>query len=334
MKPVIAITMGDYNGIGPEVVLKGIRSPAIRRICSPVLVGSPEVFEYYARRLGIGINFVAVDGVPEKPLRRGIPVLRTGRAAPPRMTPGRLSSDSGRQSAEALELALSLCLSGAVAGMVTAPVSKEAMFRSGYKYPGQTEFLTKHSHAEQSAMMLVAGAFRVALATVHLPLKNVSGALSIEGIFRKLRLIDRTLRRDFALRSPKIAVLGVNPHAGESGHLGSEEILCIKPAIDRARRKGVRAHGPFPADGFFGAGSHRSYDAVLAMYHDQGLVPLKMTAFKTGVNFSAGLPIVRTSPDHGTAFEIAGKGIAHPGSIIQALKLAVTIIGNRRRAAR
>jgi 4-hydroxythreonine-4-phosphate dehydrogenase len=218
--------------------------------------------------------------------------------------------------------------------MVTAPVSKEAMFRSGYRYPGQTEFLTRRSGAKSSAMMLVADDFRVALATVHLPLKRVSRALSSERIVKKLRLIDTTLRRDFAIRRPRIAVLGLNPHAGEGGHLGSEEISTITPAISRARKDGIRAFGPFPADGFFGAGSFRGYDAVLAMYHDQGLVPLKMKAFSSGVNFSAGLSIVRTSPDHGTAFDIAGRGIADPRSMIEAIKLAASVIRNRGRKVR
>ncbi len=217
---------------------------------------------------------------------------------------------------------------------MTAPVSKEAMFRSGYRYPGQTEFLAKRSGSRESAMMLVAGGFRIALATVHLPLKWVSKALTVDLIMQKLRVIDTSLRRDFAIKRPKIALLGLNPHAGESGHIGTEEIFTIRPAIERARRNGIRADGPFPADGFFGAAAFRSYDAVLAMYHDQGLIPLKMTAFSSGVNFTSGLPIVRTSPDHGTAFDIAGRGVADPGSMIEAIKLAASVIKNRGRKVR
>jgi 4-hydroxythreonine-4-phosphate dehydrogenase len=333
MKPIIAITMGDFNGIGPEIVLKSLRSPAVRKLCSPVLVGSTAVFEYYARKLGTGLRFAAWNDTDAPSGRGAIPVVETGRGVP-RIRPGILSAGSGKRSAQALERALSLCLTGKAQGMVTAPVSKEAMFRSGYRYPGQTEFLTRRSGAKSSAMMLVADDFRVALATVHLPLKRVSRALSSERIVKKLRLIDTTLRRDFAIRRPRIAVLGLNPHAGEGGHLGSEEISTITPAISRARKDGIRAFGPFPADGFFGAGSFRGYDAVLAMYHDQGLVPLKMKAFSSGVNFSAGLSIVRTSPDHGTAFDIAGRGIADPRSMIEAIKLAASVIRNRGRKVR
>lgn len=334
MKPIIAITMGDYNGIGPEVVLKSVRSSSIREICSPVLVGSAEVFEYYARRLGIRIRLVTVGDVPGKRPDGRIPVLQAGSKTRIRITPGRISSDSGRRSAQALEHALSLCIGGEVEGIVTAPVSKEAMFRSGYRYPGQTELLAKRSHAPESAMMLISDAFRIALATVHLPLKRVPRACSIERIEGKLRVVDASLRRDLGVRKPKIAVLGLNPHAGEGGHIGLEEIRCIKPAIELARRHGIRAYGPFPADGFFGSVSYRSYDAVLAMYHDQGLVPLKMIAFTSAVNFSAGLTIVRTSPDHGTAFDIAGRGIADPGSMMSAIRLAIMVIRNRRRAPR
>jgi 4-hydroxythreonine-4-phosphate dehydrogenase len=332
MKPAILITMGDYNGIGPEVALKSVSSPLVRSICRPFLVGSLDVFDYYARRLRLPARLAAVDGMTTKTPRGFIPVLRSGKGAIGRIRPGSISAASGKRSAGALERAAALCLAGDADGMVTAPVSKEAMFRSGYPYPGQTEFVAIRSKARSHAMILVAGRFRVALATIHIPLAQVPRALSMRKIAGKLRLVDATLRRDFAIRAPRIAVLGLNPHAGENGHIGKEELRVIIPAIRSARRRGIRAEGPFPSDGFFGSGGHRSFDAVLAMYHDQGLIPLKMAGFNAGVNFTAGLEIVRTSPDHGTAFDIAGKGIADPGSMIEAIRLAASIILNRRRA--
>lgn len=342
MKPLIAITMGDKNGIGPEVILKSLRSPAVRRICSPVLVGSPDVFDYYSRKLGLPASLIQLEKAEPSSggilvLNPGIPVLEIignrYRPAPGSrgVKPGTISAESGRDAATALGRAISLCLDGGVDAMVTGPVSKDAMFRSGYRFPGQTEMLAKRTGARNVAMMLVAGNLRVALATVHLPIKDVSRALTTAHIVRKLKVVHDSLRIDFAIRSPRIAVLGLNPHAGERGHIGKEDERQIRPAITRARRMKIRAEGPFPADGFFGSGAHKAYDAVLAMYHDQGLIPFKLMGFTTGVNFSAGLPIVRTSPDHGTAFDIAGKGKADPGSMIAAIRLAASIARNRRK---
>jgi 4-hydroxythreonine-4-phosphate dehydrogenase len=180
-------------------------------------------------------------------------------------------------------------------------------------------------------MMLIAAGLRVGLVTIHDPVRSVSGLISKRVIIEKLTLVHQSLKRDFAIRSPKIAVLGLNPHAGENGMIGQEEERCIRPAIAHVRTKRIRVDGPFPADGFFGVHAYMEYDAVLAMYHDQGLIPLKMLGFEVGVNFSAGLPLVRTSPDHGTAFDIAGKGIANPRSMAEAVRLAVAIVKNRKR---
>jgi 4-hydroxythreonine-4-phosphate dehydrogenase len=326
--------MGDYNGIGPEVVLKSIRSASVTRICSPLLVGSPDVFAHYARGLGFKMKFETGNDLLSSSAGSAIRVIQPGGALPSKIKPGKVSRESGAEAARALRLALGLCIGGRVEGMVTAPVSKEAMFLSGYRHPGQTEFLAARTHARSSAMLLIANSLRVSLATVHLPLREVASALSAGLILTKLKVVTASLRTDFGIKSPSIAVLGLNPHAGEKGRMGREEERIIGPALEKARRMGIHARGPFPADGFFGSGSHRSFDAVLAMYHDQGLIPLKLTGFDTGVNFTAGLPIVRTSPDHGTAFDIAGKGLANPGSMIEAIRLAVSVIANRRRAGR
>ncbi|RIK76264.1 4-hydroxythreonine-4-phosphate dehydrogenase PdxA, partial [candidate division KSB1 bacterium] len=216
--------------------------------------------------------------------------------------------------------------------IVTGPIAKVALAAAGYNYPGQTEFIAERQGAKHFAMMLIAGSFRVALVTTHLPLRNVAAAITQEKIIDKLRVLHRELRSRFNIPAPKIAVTGLNPHAGESGMLGKEEEEIIKPALAQAQREGIAASGPFSADALFGRYANRtgdeklSFDAFLTMYHDQGLIPLKMAGFGRAVNYTAGLPIVRTSPDHGTAFDIAGKGIANPTSMIEAIQLAVDII--------
>jgi 4-hydroxythreonine-4-phosphate dehydrogenase len=332
-RPVLAITMGDFNGTGPEVLLKSLRSPAVRALCRPLVVGSLDVLEYYARTLRIGVTLREVGSLPagDGP---GIPVLPILPYRLPRISPGMISAEAGRYSGLAIEEAVRLCRAGFADAIVTAPVSKEAMHMGGYKVPGQTEMLLRLSGGRRVAMILAAGDFRVGLATVHHPLKDVARRLTRPVLLEKLDIVNTALRVDFGIRAPRIAVLGLNPHAGEHGILGSEEADVIRPALAAARRRGIDADGPFPADAFFGLQSHRSYDAVLAMYHDQGLIPLKMAGFRIGVNISAGLPIIRTSPDHGTAFDIAGKGTADPESMTQAIRLAVLIARNRAAAGR
>jgi 4-phospho-D-threonate 3-dehydrogenase / 4-phospho-D-erythronate 3-dehydrogenase len=330
MKPRIAITMGDFNGIGPEVTLQSIITPEIHKICTPLLVGSIDVYEYYAKRLGIKINLIELDRSTGRMIPGEISVFHIRKFQNPTLRPGTLSIDAGGYAGEAIEIAASLCLQGFADGMVTAPVSKIALNNAGYKYPGQTEFLAKLCGTSKQTMMLVAGRFRVALATIHMPLKKVPLSITKALLTEKLNIVRESCKKDFGIRKPRIAMLSLNPHAGEDGLLGDEENKILIPVIKTANRKKLYVDGPFPSDGFFGTHSHTDYDAILAMYHDQGLIPLKMAGFSTGVNFTAGLPIVRTSPDHGTAFEIAGKGIADPSSMTEAIRLAVEIIKNRR----
>lgn len=329
-KPTLAITMGDFNGVGPELVLRSVLSTTVRTICRPILIGSLGVFEYYARRLGMRVTLR--ESPPERisHKRGSLPVIDIHPFVVPRITPGKAEKQAGKFSGDALTTAIRLCTARAVDGMVTAPVAKFAMARAGFHYPGQTEMVASLSGSSKATMILLAGDFRVGLATVHLPLRDVAGSITRALLEGKLGALHTALKKDFGIRRPRIAVLGLNPHAGERGLLGTEEKGKVSPAIDRARRRGIRAEGPFAADGFFGTHAHREYDAVLAMYHDQGLIPLKMSGFQLGVNYSAGLSIVRTSPDHGTAFRIAGKGIANPSSMIEAIKLAVSIIRRRR----
>jgi len=321
--------MGDFNGIGPEVTLKALSSPAIRRICLPVLIGSTDVYEYYAKILRLKATIREIDDIPSR-MRHDVFYLHSMRRfQKPVISPGRVSKEAGCYAGEAIETAFGLCRRGAAGGMVTAPVSKKALNEAGYGFPGQTEMLAKLSGQRNFAMMLVSGSLRVGLATIHLPLRKVPREISEESVAVKLSVIHKSLQRDFKIASPRIAVLGLNPHSGESGGIGDEEIRILNPAVKKARRKGMDVHGPFPADGFFGMRKYGGFDAVLCMYHDQGLIPLKLLGFNTGVNYTAGLPVVRTSPDHGTAFEIAGRGAADPSSMIEAVKLSVNIVRSR-----
>lgn len=331
MKPTIAITIGDFNGIGPEVTLKSIVSPKIKKNIQPVLIGSFDIFQYYVKMLKLDIELIAVDNLSSKINNGTVPVLTVHPATSKSIQIGKISPDSGVCAGMAIEQAIKLCLSNEVDAMVTAPVSKESLHFAGYNFPGQTEMLAMLTRSERVTMMLLAKTMRVALATVHIPIKKVSENLFIDRIVEKLETVHSSLQKDLGIKTPSIAVLGLNPHAGENGAIGSEEIEVIIPAIKKAIAKGVITSGPFPADGFFASGAYKNYDAILAMYHDQGLIPLKMSGFDEGVNFSAGLKIIRTSPDHGTAFDIAGKKIANPGSMISAIQLAASIIEQRKK---
>lgn len=317
------------NGVGPEVTLKCIASPALQRKCRSVLIGSHDVYEYYAKRLKLHIRLEEISEPSVREQKKGIPFIQILPGVQPVIQPGKISYQSGTFSGTAIAHGVRLCLEGKIDGMVTAPVSKKAMKMGGFRYPGQTEMLAELCGNPKVTMMLIAQSFRVGLATVHIPLKLVSTTLSRSLILEKLSIIHRSLKNDFGIRKPKIAILGLNPHAGEQNLIGTEETAILIPAVRKAKQSGMHVDGPFPADGFFGTHSYKLYDAVLAMYHDQGLIPLKMKGFATGVNFTAGLPIIRTSPDHGTAFDIAGKGIADPSSMNEAIQLAVSIAHRR-----
>jgi 4-hydroxythreonine-4-phosphate dehydrogenase len=323
---LVALTVGDWNGIGPEVVLRSIQRPETRRQCVPVLVGPAAVFESAARRLGFPYHFVPY---PARPGRKEVALIEPPSRSPIRIRPGTLSAAAGAAAGAALETAGTLALTGLVHAIVTAPVSKQALHRAGYRFPGQTEMLQQVTGAPSVAMMLVSRSLRVGLATIHIPLRAVARSLTLSLLTTRLALVHEALRRDWRIRRPRIAVLGLNPHAGEGGDLGREEAEVITPAIRSLRRRGMRLEGPFPADAFFARMDVKAYDAVFAMYHDQGLIPLKMSARGIGVNVSVGLPVVRTSPDHGTGFDIAGQWRADPSSTVEAIRLAVMFARNR-----
>lgn len=328
-KPVIAITLGDYNGIGPEVVLKSLRHRSTRALCKPILVGPREVLDYYSQRLGISL---AIHEVSSR--GRGIPYLPASSLSREAICPGKLSKEAGEAAARALFQAVTLARQGTADAVVTAPVSKKALHLAGYNYPGQTEMVQHLSKSSHSAMMLVSRSLRVGLVTIHVPLARVSELLTSRLIKEKVTIIADALVRDWRITAPHLAILALNPHAGENGDIGDEEQRCIEPALRILRRTGLPIDGPFPADAFFARYKPGTYDAVVAMYHDQGLIPLKMSSRGRAVNITAGLTIVRTSPDHGTAFDIAGKGIADEGSMMAAIEVAALVAQNRRRNRR
>ncbi len=332
-RPRIAVTLGDPNGVGPEVVLKCLADSRLMKFMEPLVVGSAHVLKVHANKLGYrDLRIHVVQQPPERLQEGGLTVLDVARGEKPDVQFGQVTEAAGRLAMQAVEAATDLCLQGQAEALVTAPISKEAIARAGYEEPGHTEFIARRAGCEAFTMMLVSDELRVGLVTGHIPIWDVPKRITREAILEKMRIISASLRHDFGVERPKIAVLGLNPHAGDGGVLGREEDEAILPAIERSCEEGNLVFGPFPADSFFGIGAYRLYDAVLAMYHDQGLIPFKTLAFESGINFTAGLPIVRTSPDHGTAFNIAGEGKASPGSMRSALYLAVDVA--RRRADR
>jgi 4-hydroxythreonine-4-phosphate dehydrogenase len=328
LKPIIAITIGDFNGIGPEVALKSAANAGIRKLCTPLLIGPLNVFEHVRSDLKLKLRLEKSS----LPLVKGLitPVLDTGDGIWGDVQYGKVTKTSGKNAGIAIERAVGLCAKVQADAMVTAPVSKEALNLAGYNFPGQTEMIALLSRSQRVAMMLVSKSMRVGLVTIHVGIKSIPEHLSKEKIVEKINIVNDSLKKDFRIKKPHIAVLALNPHAGEKGLMGTEDDELVGPAIQEVKSSGIDVQGPFSADAFFGKQSHKEFDAVVAMYHDQGLIPLKMSSFGKGVNFSAGLNIVRTSPDHGTAYDIAGKGIASVSSMIEAIKLAVTISGNSR----
>jgi 4-hydroxythreonine-4-phosphate dehydrogenase len=334
--PRLVLTTGDPNGVGPEIVLKCLSDERLRRYFRPIIVGTEPVLREMIGRLEIknvqlrvvSREEVARNGVPDDP----VPLIEVD--AEKRFKPeiGRVSAEAGRVAMRAVEIATDLCLDGSADAMVTAPISKEAISIAGYKDPGHTEFITKRVSGTRHTMMMVADSLRVGLVTGHVPIWDVPKGVTKAAILEKIETIDESLKQDFGIPRPKIALLGLNPHAGDGGIMGKEEIDAIIPAIQTATENGRLVFGPFPADGFFAIGAYRLYDAVLAMYHDQGLIPFKTLAFESGVNYTAGLPIVRTSPDHGTAFDIAGTGAANPASMRSAIYVAMDVARRRIRS--
>jgi 4-hydroxythreonine-4-phosphate dehydrogenase len=327
VKPFIAVTLGDFNGIGPEISLKAAAHSGTRKLCTPLLVGPFNIFEHVREKLKIKAKLQKVV-FPWKD-RAAIPVFDVGDGLWADIRYGTVTKGAGKSAGVAIEKAVELCTAGKTVAMVTAPVSKEAMQLAGYSFPGQTEMIALLSRSGKVAMMLVSDKMRIGLVTIHIPLRNVPDGLTKEKVVDKATIIAESLQKNFRISNPRIAILSLNPHSGEHGILGSEEMDIIAPAVEELKVAGRQVEGPLSADAFFGTAAYKSFDAILAMYHDQGLIPVKMSSFGTTVNFSAGLNIIRTSPGHGTAFDIAGKGSADISSMLEAIKYAVRFSKNR-----
>lgn len=329
----LALSIGDIHGIGPEIILKtALESQSGKDLC--VVIGSLYALEYYRDQLGLPVRLSRID-TPEK-----IENLQaeTGRihvlsvAEPESIRPGTVSANAGNIAMQSLEAAAALCRDGFCDALVTAPLHKEAIALAGYRNTGHTDFLADFFGVTSQIMLFVdpLSNLRVALATIHEPLSKVPELVRTMNLEAFFTSISGSLLRDFRINEPKIAVLGLNPHASDGGVMGTEEASVIRPVIERLAGS-IYIEGPFPADGFFGAKRYRNYDLVVAMYHDQGLLPFKVLAFDTGINVTLGLPIVRTSPDHGTGFDQAGKGTASARSLHEAVILAGTIARNRKK---
>ena len=325
----VAITQGDTNGVGYEVILKVFSDPNILELCTPISYGSPKIASYHRKALNLEVPYTIINHAEEA--RDGRVNLLACFDDEIKIEIGQPSQEAGAAALKALDRAMTDYRSELYDVLVTAPINKATIQSPGFHFPGHTEYIeTSVGEGEKALMILMNETLRVALVTTHLPIKDIAKAITKEGIIEKATIFHKALKRDFRISSPRIAVLSLNPHAGDNGLLGSEEKDIILPAIEELADKGIQAFGPFAADGFFGSGAYDHFDGVLAMYHDQGLAPFKTIALESGVNYTAGLPIVRTSPDHGTAYDIAGKGIADENSMRQAIFTAIDVFRNRQ----
>jgi 4-hydroxythreonine-4-phosphate dehydrogenase len=327
-KPRIGISIGDLNGIGPEVILKALTDHRIYSLLTPVIYGAAKVITFYKKQLGLeDFNYSQVRN--------------RGQYAPKTInvvncwedqfdiTPGKASAQSGKASFQALKQACEDLKDGHIDALVTAPIDKHSIHSEEFPFTGHTEFITRFFGATDSLMFMVSDALRVGLVTEHVPVKDIAALITKEKLEVKLKLMEHSLKNDFGVSKPRIAVLGLNPHAGDGGLIGNEDEQVIKPVVNDLRNKGKLVYGPYPADGFFASGQYQKFDGILAMYHDQGLVGFKTISFENGINFTAGLSVVRTSPDHGTAYQLAGKNQANENSFREALYKATEILKTR-----
>ena len=327
-KLVVGITQGDGNGIGYEVIIKALADERMLDMCTPVIYGSSKIFGFYKKQIHNidQINTNVISSAKDVHQKR----VNIVNCLPENVfvEPGQPTPESAKSAMTSLERAVADIKEGYIDVLVTAPINKRAMVGEGFGYTGHTEYLEKEFGVDEVAMIMVCDRLKVGVVTGHIALKDVASSITKEKILRKLRLMKTSLERDFGIDSPKIAVLSLNPHCGDGGLLGDEEKEIILPAVQEANVEGILAFGPYSSDGFFGS-CYSRFDAVLAMYHDQGLTPFKALAFEEGVNYTAGLPIVRTSPDHGTAYEMAGRDLADPRSMISAIYTAIDIYNRR-----
>jgi 4-hydroxythreonine-4-phosphate dehydrogenase len=325
----IGISHGDINGISYEVIIKTLMDSRMEEICTPLIFGSSKVLAYHKKALNIEDFSPASINAPSEAKGDKAYVVNCVDDNI-RVELGRNTESAGLSSFSALKAATDALKQGTIDALVTGPVNKQNMQQGEFRYNGHTEYLQERFGTEEVMMLMVSDLMKVGLVAGHIPVARLSSFITTGLIVKKLSILARSLLVDFGIRNPRIAVLGLNPHAGENGLLGNEEQEVIMPAIEEARKLKILVFGPFPADGFFGAGRFRQFDAVLAMYHDQGLSPFKALSMDSGVNFTAGLPVVRTSPAHGTAFELAGKNVASADSFRNAIYTAIDVVRNRR----
>jgi 4-hydroxythreonine-4-phosphate dehydrogenase len=322
-KPIVAITMGDASGIGPEIIIKALQNNEVQNVSRPIVIGDARIMRNavkFAKGEPVEIN--AVQSILEAKFTKGVvDVYDLENLDPSRVKMGQICAPCGKAAVEYLEKATKLAMSKEVDAIATAPINKEAIHKAGYRFDGHTEILAKRTKTKHYAMMFVSNPFWVMLVTTHLPLSKVSKAINKKKVLQTIKLANEFLY-NIRGKKPKIGVAGLNPHAGEGGIFGSEEKKAIKPAVDEAKRLGINVKGPISPDGIFYLANVGMFDIVIAMYHDQGLIPLKLLSFNRSVNVTVGLPIIRTSVDHGTGFDIAGKGWANPTSMIEAIKVA------------
>jgi 4-hydroxythreonine-4-phosphate dehydrogenase len=328
IKPRIGITLGDVNGIGPEVVIKALADSRVLNMITPVVYGSTKAISFYKKQLNIEDLHYSQVRTKGQLSPKTINVVNCWEETL-EIVPGKGSQLAGKAALIALKTACEELKEGSIDALVTAPIDKSTIHSDEFPFAGHTEFLTQYFGAAESLMFMVSDTLRIGLVTEHIPIKDVAATITREKIEAKLLIMERALKKDFGIGKPKIAVLGLNPHAGDNGLIGQEDETTIKPAVADSRNKGRLTYGPFPADGFFASGAYTKYDAILAMYHDQGLLPFKTIAFEEGINFTAGLSIVRTSPDHGTAYSLAGKNQASELSMRMAIYRAADIFKSR-----
>lgn len=327
-KPIIGITCGDVNGIGPELIIKTFSDQRLLEQCTPVIFGNNKLINFYRKAVpDVHFNYQIIKDFSRVSPKQ-INIMNCWEEDIS-ITPGQLNDVGGKYAVKSLLAAAEALTQGHINGVVTAPIHKKNVMSEEFQHTGHTPFFKEVSKADDVLMILYAGDLRVALVTEHIPVSAIAGKVTKQAIHNKLVLLYNSLRRDFAIDKPRIAVLGLNPHAGDEGLIGNEEETIIKPAVADARQK-MLVYGPYSADAFFARGSYRQFDAVLAMYHDQGLIPFKTIAAGEGVNFTAGLPFVRTSPDHGTAFDIAGKNVADGSSFLTAVFECIDILERRQ----
>ena len=321
----IGITHGDLNGVGYEVILKTFADEGIADLCVPIIYGSPKAAAFHRKSLNLNTNFQMISSADEAEEGRLNMIACFDDEV--KIDLGQPSEESGKAALLSLKKAVADYKEGLIDAIVTAPINKKTIHSADFPFSGHTEFFEAEcGEAGDSLMILMNPVMRVALVTTHLPLKDIASAITQEKVENCIAKLQRSLYRDFMVSAPRIAVLGLNPHNGDEGLLGDEEETIVAPAIKSMREKGVQCFGPYATDGFFGSGLYKHFDAVLAMYHDQGLAPFKALCADDGVNFTAGLDLVRTSPDHGTAYDIAGKGIASENSFRQAIYAAIDIV--------